>query len=142
MKTIAILLGLTTALLAQQRRAAEPQPDLVALQQEKKSKDNWQRMKECAAEAEKYRDKTSKNILVLVLQNHYSPKYEKCYVLIHLITTEPVSNSEQLIDPFEGGGLTMKSIEKPQNRCWIYELGNGEVPCKALEDYVTDHLYH
>jgi hypothetical protein len=38
-------------------------------------KDNWQRTRECAAQAEKFaREKEAE-----LIQSHYSPKYGRCY---------------------------------------------------------------
>jgi hypothetical protein len=106
-----------------------------SLTAQEKPKDNWERTKACAAQAEK----VARENEYALIQNHYSPKYEKCYMHVSYIVEW---GYRAVIDAFEQKYLTLESMGKDKRSCWVYELGAKQVPCPVLEDYVSDHLDH
>ena len=58
-------------------------------------KDNWQRTKDCTAQAEKFAREHKDELI----QNHYSPKYGRCYA--ELVQSDAIGTYYTVFDPFE-----------------------------------------
>jgi hypothetical protein len=88
------------------------------------SSEAWKRMTECSAQAERLAVKEEwgqKNSQVLGWQNHYSPTFERCYVLIQKQSTLPSGGTYmELYDAFETRFLIMCG-----------ESANVEMVCRA-----------
>jgi hypothetical protein len=116
--------------------------------QEDRGKDTWQKMKECAEQADRltklpgYKD--------LAWQNHYSPKYGRCYAK----AIREMTNSEnvkvqfvELVDAFEAKTLAMCSPDylpkDKQSWCNVQDDTNdilNWVGCDACREYIKDRM--
>ena len=125
MKTILLATLMATGLAAQQKKSAD--------------KDNWQRTKECAAQAEKAANRMDEELI----RNHYSAKYERCFMLTLAKDSDHVFR-HTLSDAFEGTLLALTITDyrketKPEDRraCSISDLSNN---CSEVEAYIEQHL--
>ena len=79
-------------------------------------KDNCQRMKECAAQAEKVAradqaNPSFKGQSIVLKRSHYSPKYERCYMVEESSLFAPDGFvSWLLLDAFEGTHLAYAQV--------------------------------
>src|SRR5215469_12925643 len=73
------------------------------------AKDNWQRSKECAAQAQR----AAAEVGGEVWQSHYSPKYERCYVQVFLERGVPIQLRWILLDAFEMRTLATEFLQAP-----------------------------
>jgi hypothetical protein len=101
---------------------------------------NWERMKACAAQAEKAAHRVGEELL----RNHYSPKYERCFMFTAIRETEFMSVN-RLLDAFEGTELAAEiwDFEKESKHlCAITGLGGERhpKPCSEVEAYIEEHL--
>jgi hypothetical protein len=124
--------------LSQTKPAAKPpaKPARPAVAPAKAPADNWQKSKECAAQAEKFigdRD--------VVWENHYSPKYNKCYVKTFQQSTGFFQT--HLYDAFERTDVAfwVSTIEEGGKSgpelCYI---GSKRSDCSVAFDYTTEHM--
>ena len=102
-------------------------------------KDNWQRTKDCTAQAEKFaRDQKGE-----LIQDHYSPKYERCYV--ELAYFEPRDDARyELLDPFEHDSLAAMWLHpRPDEKkapCRVSDGSTNSTNCIDYGNYVWEHL--
>jgi len=100
-------------------------------------KQNWERMKACAAQAEKVGGSN-------LQRNHYSRKYERCFAL--LLFRGDHSSDWELIDAFEGTVLAVRFLDskpkEPREReaCGILDSGVIVDDCKTVLNYIEEHL--
>jgi hypothetical protein len=113
--------------------------------------DNWQRSKECAAQAEKVmtasdRENVSKGFSgALHWENHYSLKYGKCFVSALYMESGKRPSGEKfsfystiLTDAFERHSLAMSATSgAPAGLCTI---GEATVACKEAAGFIADHM--
>jgi len=93
---ISVLLALTAG--CRQIESQKPASPVQVSTQDKPSlarQDDWQRMKECAEQADReakrsgwIEGKRDGDASIVGWQNHYSPKYERCYVSVSYINHE------------------------------------------------------
>lgn len=122
----------------------------LAAQQKPADKDNWQRSKECAARVEKL--KKDRSIPEHVIRNHYSPKYERCYVLWTEVYSDSNASSSTngMIDVFEESFIQaqetwmhvlnnelIKLIGRDTHHCMI---GTKDVECSEAKRFMDDHM--
>jgi len=108
----------------------------AGLMAQEKPKNNWQRMKECAAQAEKYAGSN-------LTRSHYSPKYERCFALVQYIGKG--YRDWELIDAFEGTSLAFINTNSANDEeaCAIDDAIFGEhdhTPCTVVRKYIDEHL--
>jgi hypothetical protein len=106
--------------------------------------ENWQKMKECAAQAEKTRGKdNSDENMEEGRVNHYSPKYDRCFIrVVHVARNAKVkaggfferTTSTLLLDAFEGSIGAMVPFAGP---CY---LGGKEANCAKAEEFIADAM--
>jgi hypothetical protein len=101
--------------------------------------DTWERSKECTAQAEKLvaeydRDGLARGFPKTVWTNHYSPKYNRCFVQIFGSDAKQ-GRTVALQDAFE---RTPVADEDPGNaHCTI---DSEKVDCVRAIDFITDHM--
>lgn len=104
---------------------------------------NLERMKACAAQAEKVMRRPDMQMFNL-LQNHYSPKYERCFMRTSHVLSNRVSQIF-LRDAFEGINLTSTT--------WYYTVHDSgksrdcsiegrTKPCAEVDSYIDEHMTH
>jgi hypothetical protein len=74
----------------------------LAAEEKPADKQNWERMQTCAAQAEKAGGDN-------LQRNHYSAKYERCFMLLRFVGHDRDSGyvSWSLVDAFEGTELAV-----------------------------------
>jgi hypothetical protein len=101
---------------------------------------NWERMKACAAQAEKAADRFNEELE----RNHYSVKYERCFMLT--IRTDPANDHvfwERLRDAFEGTELAQIVMDfRKKDLDKACSIGYSITPCEIVGDYIAAHLTH
>jgi hypothetical protein len=133
MKTIAVILGLAFTALAA---------------------DTWEKMKDCTARADKIvadQLRDSGHVDGYDSSNHYSPKYNHCYVrfTIYSISSRQKDGTPKgfahttLIDAYEGDDLA--TIHEPMNdkesRAWC-TIGGSSDSCPAAWAFIDDHMHN
>jgi hypothetical protein len=105
--------------------------------------DDWQKMKDCAAQA----DKWEKRYDVPVSQKHFSPKYGHCYMEVY--HSDHGVLSRNLIDPFEdktiAGTLVMQMDDKTPPRLLGFIEGERldfDDQFHAAQAFIEDHMNH
>lgn len=96
--------------------------------------DTWQKSKECANQAEKV--VKDKEIILSGWQNHYSPKYDRCFV------------TETRLTPGEGAGKDFPEVqytlidafERSVLAQWVSEYPHSEGPLNALSCHIDYRL--
>jgi hypothetical protein len=106
--------------------------------------DTWQKMKDCATQAEKVgpgeagANKGSYN-------NHYSPKYDRCFVRITWIIRGPgeqVSGEGiRLFDAFEHSTVAISYVTSPASKISCF-VDDRSVDCSEARDFISDHMRH
>src|ERR1700720_2942450 len=113
--------------------------------------DTWQRSKECATQAEKViaasdREELAKGFpAAMQWENHYSPKYDKCFVSAVYMEKSKRPSGEAfsfiatiLTDAFERHSLaTSASLEEPAGIC---NIDGTNADCTQVEAFITDHM--
>jgi hypothetical protein len=86
MTCAAVLLGAGLLFSAEQSSPGQPTKNTVQKQTSKSTPDNWQKMKDCAAQAEKAMAERDRRSISFggrasdAWSNHYSPKYNRCFL--------------------------------------------------------------
>lgn len=120
--------------------------------------DNWQRSKECASQAEKVMDERFRRLgrAPEDWTNHYSPKYEKCFVAL-VDHTGPSEGgglffSRWLFDAFERSSNLAYFRDKPicvgacseQMEILIKSapcsIGGKTVDCGEAQSFISEHM--
>jgi hypothetical protein len=105
-------------------------------------KADWERTKACAAQAEK----TAQRRKVRLVENHYSPKYERCFLLAEAEVSGGKVSIGMLIDAFEGADLAsiVTHLDPQENKTGevlqTCELRSGGRPCKEVRAYIDDRM--
>jgi hypothetical protein len=115
-----------------------------AAAQEPAEKQNWQRSKECSAQAAKAVAQGNGQLV----QNHYSPKFRRCFAYVLFYEKNNFMNWS-LFDAFEGSELATiildlikpKSEDIDQQQCFISD-GSSEVgtACPLVREFINEHL--
>ena len=91
--------------------------------------DQWHKIKECTAQVEKMRGQHNN------AQNHYSPKYDKCFVrVVEAGGFFEKSASTLLLDAFEGSIRAISAFTGP---CYV---GGKEADCAKAEEFIADAM--
>jgi hypothetical protein len=91
--------------------------------------DPWHRIKECTAQVEKTRGGHNS------AQNHYSPKYDRCFVRVEEAGGFfQKTASTLLLDAFEGSIRAIAAFTGP---CY---LGGKEADCAKAEEFIADAM--
>jgi hypothetical protein len=114
-------------------------------------------MKDCFEQADRmarryklYEGAPWANYTVSGYTNHYSPKFDRCYVEVvvtnHQIKEYPRSplTERMLYDAFEGRELAICSSKEPTAvvSCQIEGSASTAGDCAACESFVEDHMNH
>jgi hypothetical protein len=135
------------------RRPSDPGPTSFTKPQ---SIDSWQRMKQCAEQAETMaksvkfvEGERSGNLQTLTWENHYSPKYDRCYIKISYAHYIPNKNAirgthEELWDVFERRRLSsFTDINGPEQELFCDIPTDDKVArhqCAACLQFIKDHM--
>jgi hypothetical protein len=105
--------------------------------------DTWQKMKDCAAQAERVgpgEAEINKGNYV----NHYSPKYDRCFVKISWVIRqgeEIKGQGARLVDAFEHDTIALSQTTFPpsesKNVCFV---PSGIVGCSEAKDFISEHM--
>lgn len=134
----AVVILIAAAVLSFQRSTAQK-----AIPRAERS-DTWQKSKECAEQAEKIRgeNNSSKNLEAGSV-NHYSPKYNRCFVRITLTARHVKvgpgvdrTSSTMLMDAFEGSVGAIVPFTGP---CY---LGGEPADCAKTESFISNAMTH
>jgi hypothetical protein len=98
----------------------------------------WERSKECAAQSERVVSEYDKadqarGFPKTAWQNHYSPKYEKCFLKI--FTTSTSQRMMTLQDPFERSTVAVWDLG--HSYC---EIESEKADCGMVFDFIADHM--
>jgi len=134
------MLGAILLVACQTPRDGRPKPSAEKASSEPRRVESWERTRECAAQAER----AAKSSLwdarnVLGWENHYSPKYERCFVVV--TWPEAVTYSEELYDVFERRNLarcsTLSRIAEAAD-----ETKTTIVDFTVCQDFIRDRMAH
>ncbi len=102
----------------------------------------WDKSKQCADQAAKVMADahTPSDGEYYNWNNHYSPKYNRCFIEIRLISDKPliVNISTELQDAFERRRLayvTNAAIAVP-----YCNIEGDDVPCPRVRDFIAEHM--
>ena len=112
--------------------------------------DAWQKSKECANQAEKVMADNDRRATAMGLPgsagwtNHYSPKYDKCFVSAEYVNKDggigkngPMFTTS-LIDAFERSFLaTSASVGPTEGLC---QIDHKPVACAKAEDFIAERM--
>jgi hypothetical protein len=103
------MVGAILLIACQTPRDDRPKASAEKPSSESRRVGNWERTRECAAQAER----AAKSSLwdarnVLGWENHYSPKYERCFVVVSW--PERNGSKEELYDAFERRNLATCAV--------------------------------
>lgn len=117
---------------------------------EKGTPDNWERSKECAAQAEKVMKWLLGNDTKTTWQNHYSPKYKRCFVTTwrerQIKDWNGTVSETDLYDAFERAEIASSITVIPESTrftilCRIDDKEQeSHEDCKAAADFISDHM--
>jgi hypothetical protein len=109
--------------------------------------DYWDKMKDCATQAEKIiaerqhgleASKTS----IVDWQNHYSPKYNRCFLTITFkdATTSPPDVYRNMSDAFERSSISGFSFSPkyPEGECYVED--STLVDCVRARAFISEHM--
>ena len=117
-------------------------------------------MKECSEQAAKFLHagkwdevKPSASIQLRGSENHYSPKYVKCYIELVIADKEPSEANpglyHELVDAFEGKIVaTCSSVSTTDWQTGFYcevtgsPFIKGADRCAVCNDFIKDHMEH
>jgi hypothetical protein len=126
-------------------------PGLVAAEAGKKG-DGWQRMKECAEQAERFakHEGLAKDPAVPSWRDHYSPKHGRCYILVNHVNWAPGKlgdlprHYDELWDAFEGRLLSIctDSTWATQSAlyCSVQADDSPKNDCQACREFTKDRM--
>jgi hypothetical protein len=112
--------------------------------------DDWQRRKDCAAQADRVMRDTglTGDRNVIGWENHYNPKYGRCFVLVDYINPDAEkipgipSFYNELYDAFERRLLSTCQDDLDKNTfCTVQSEGSlGAVDCRVCRSLVKDRM--
>jgi hypothetical protein len=113
--------------------------------------DNWQRSKECADQAEKVVPSWAARTgtAPATWSNHYSPKYNRCFIAI-INVTELQLFSTVLLDAFERSSVAFskelkcigpcsESLQR-ESRYVSCTIGDKTVGCDEAKSFISEHM--
>jgi hypothetical protein len=118
----------------------------------KTNTDTWERSKECAAQAEKVMRWLYSNDPKVIWQNHYSPKYDRCFLKTSReLDAKKVEewtgtlSETDLYDAFERSMLATFVTAVPASPrfevfCEIDDKEKIREDCEAATDFITKHM--
>ena len=105
--------------------------------------DTWQKSKECANQAEKVMADKSKTFTGW--ENHYSPKYNRCFVWIRYNYSgldgagkDFARHRWELIDAFERSNVADSEWDGPPALSCL--IGNKKADCEKAKNFITEHV--
>lgn len=158
--SLALLISLAPLMFSscQKNQTAEDSLPLASLETTPEPRlDNWQRIKECAEQADKMAERANlevgqggRDLTVLGWDNHYNPGYERCYLRVSYLNhnvrpelkdTIPVVYYE-LHDAFEGRLLSMCTDAVLSNTPFCVIAGNPDSigNCNLCRQFVKDRM--
>jgi hypothetical protein len=131
-------------------RAKAATAEQAASVEEQRKANDWRRMKECADQADRFIKQPDplRNQLA-GWENHYSPKYGRCYVAISYLNGDAKKNPkvplmfDVLYDAFEGRSLAMCADQNLWPRSFLCTVQEGAGPkfdCHTCRQYIDDHM--
>jgi hypothetical protein len=118
-------------------------PALSFSQRTQPENDNWQKMKDCAVQAEKVGPGEA-DVNKGSYSNHYSPKYNRCYLRISWLIKQGDEVSGQglrLVDAFEHNTIALYQISVgPSESKPVCFVDVGQVDCSAAKDFISEHM--
>jgi len=116
-----------------------------------KQSDPWEKSSECASQAEKTMAASDRDQLAqgfpaaMHWENHYSPKYDKCFVSAMYFEAGKRPSGESfsfvstmLTDAFERRSLAMSiSSGGPTGLC---NIGDATVDCAEAASFISEHM--
>jgi hypothetical protein len=128
-------------------------PSEVAAPQDTPRDDGWQRMKDCAAQTDRiakqqgWVERESNGEILTRWQNHYSPKYARCYIQVHYVNNAPGEHpnipitSYDFIDAFEQKLLSTCSDSFTTSAlCMVTGDHRSDFDCHACRQFVKDRM--
>jgi hypothetical protein len=123
-----------------------------------REKDSWQRTKDCAEQTERFakakgwfEGKTKGETTIISWENHYSAKYQGCYVKINYwVNSRDLklpSHYYEFWDAFEGKFLSRCNDAQQRQAsgilCTVQSREDSEnVNCGMCRDFVRDRMNH
>jgi hypothetical protein len=114
--------------------------------------DVWERSRQCAEQAEKVVKREQARLgpeeSVLVWENHYSTKFERCYVRVTYLFRGPVvkagigpSQLDTLSDAFENRIVAefAQGVKEDSSFCRIKD-GSDDQSCRAAKAYIEERM--
>lgn len=117
--------------------------------------DTWARMKECSEQAGKALSEIRGGVAEESddypqnWENHYSPKYNRCYLLIYrtLFKTNSagkreVSSWARLVDAFERSEIASEHYDNvlSDRQLEFCQIGDGIVACVKAKAFISEHM--
>jgi hypothetical protein len=110
--------------------------------------DIWQKSKECAAQAEKVMvDRQRTPPTITTWENHYSPKYNRCFLAILEIYSLLNGAGKdfgkyqwQLLDAFERSDIAATEWDGPPPSPGACRVEGEYVDCEIARKFIREHL--
>jgi hypothetical protein len=108
--------------------------------------DDWQKMKECAVQADKWEQLNTQAYGAASYRNHYSPKYNHCYVQREVeahvkYPREGNVLSTELYDIFEENLMAFTQVSALLDDKGVgYIDSKGSVSREEARAYIEDHM--
>jgi hypothetical protein len=107
------------------------------------SKEDWQRMKDCAAQAEKIGPSEAEPNKGSY-SNHYNPKLGRCFVKITWLTRQGSEISGlgvRLVDAFEHDTVALFQVTFPESESKSpCSIGTTQAGCASVKDFIADRM--
>jgi hypothetical protein len=108
---------------------------------------NWQKMKECSEQAERFAKLQWTEPSAVSWWNHYSPKHDKCFVESYTPGEKIKSDEKEvkiggvytLWDAFEHHMLAMATSFGPESSNWCAIEDEGK-PCEQCRAFIEDRM--
>ena len=127
----------------QQPESSKSTPKDSAVAQTVLKPDNYERMKDCAAQADRMARESNwgNDKSILGWGNHYSPKYGRCYVQVSGMSQTGDLYDEELYDAFESKVLATYTIHG-ENKifCKITDDDSSSGNCDDAKRFIDDHM--
>jgi hypothetical protein len=108
--------------------------------------DTWERSKECAAQAEKVMADRKTPILT-TWENHYSPKYNRCFLaILQIFSTLEGAGKDfdkyqwELLDAFERSSVAATAWDGPTPGPIACRTEGTPVDCETAKHFIREHL--
>jgi hypothetical protein len=139
------MLGAILLSACQTPRDDKPKASAEKASSESRRADTWERTKECAAQAERAAKGAGwdKNPEVMGWENHYSSKYERCFVGVSWV--QPSGETTELYDAFERKNLAMCNLTGGSSSTIVdAETQTRMVPVSdsVCQQFIDDRMAH